>query len=221
MINSFGVFDIIGPRMTGPSSSHTAGACRLAHLARHVAGNDVRKLSLTLYGSFAQTGPGHGTDKALIAGALGMLPDDTDIINAYARAEEAGMPVHIEYSEEEAPHPNTARIRITDSGGQEIEVLGASTGGGKIRILEINGLEVRISGDYPTLVIQYRDVPGVVSVVTHVLAQHNINIAFMRVFRHGRGADAYMTIETDQLVVPKIRDLIEGLSAEITTVFTV
>lgn len=221
MISTFGVFDIIGPRMTGPSSSHTAGACRLAHLARHLANNDVRELELTLYGSFAQTGLGHGTDKALIAGATGMLPDDTDIINAYARAEEVGLRVCIEYSDEEPPHPNTARIRITDSNGRETELLGASTGGGKIRVLEINGQEVRISGDYPTLIIQYRDVPGVVSVVTHVLAQHHINIAFMRVFRHGRGADAYMTIETDQPVEPKIRDLIVGLTGEITAVFAI
>lgn len=221
MISTFGVFDIIGPRMTGPSSSHTAGACRLAHLARHVANNDVRKLDIVLYGSFAQTGPGHGTDKALIAGAMGMLPDDSDIVNAYERAKEAGLPVNIEYSDEEPQHPNTARIRITDSEGRETELLGASTGGGKIRVLEINGQEVRISGDYPTLILQYRDVPGVISVVTHVLAQHHINIAFMRVFRHGRGADAYMTIETDQPVEPKIRNLIEGLSDEISAVFAI
>lgn len=220
-MQEYSVFDIIGPRMIGPSSSHTAGACKMAHIARHIAGNDVKSVAFTLYGSFAQTGAGHGTDKALIAGALGMRQDDADIINAYARAEEAGIPVVFHIGEDTAPHPNTAHIEITDSNGKRTEVLGASIGGGNIRILEINRLAVEISGDYPTLVIQYRDVPGVVAVVTHVLAQHHINIAFMRVFRHGKGADAYMTIETDQTVSLKVRELIVNLSDEITTAFAV
>ncbi len=220
-MNDFSVFDIIGPRMTGPSSSHTAGACKLANIARRIADNDVQSASITLYGSFAQTGAGHGTDKALIAGIMGMLPDDTDIVNAPEIAKAKHLPITIELSDEEAPHPNTARICLTNSAGAVTEVLGASIGGGNIRIMEINRLEVELSGDYPTLIMQYRDVPGVVSIVTHVLAQHHINIAFMRVFRHGKGADAYMTIETDQVVEPRVRDLIVGLSDEITTAFAV
>lgn len=217
----YSVFDIIGPRMTGPSSSHTAGACKLAHTARHIAGNDVKSAAFTLYGSFAQTGVGHGTDKALIAGVLGMQPDDADIINAYARAKEAGVEVSFENSEELLPHPNMARIVITNSAGQKTDVLGASIGGGNIRILGINRLAVEISGEYPTLIFQYRDVPGVVAEVTHVLAQKHINIAFMRVFRHGRGADAYMTIETDQPVEPAIKDMIVALSDGINKAFIV
>lgn len=220
-MQEYSVFDIIGPRMTGPSSSHTAGACKMAYIARHIAGEDIKSADFTLYGSFAQTGAGHGTDKALIAGIMGMHPDDADIVNAYERAKEINLPVTFHMSEEDAPHPNTARIQTTDSNGNVTEVLGASIGGGNIRILEINRLEVEISGDYPTLIIQYRDVPGVVAVVTHVLAQHHINIAFMRVFRHGKGADAYMTIETDQSVNIKIREIIKNLSDEITTVFAV
>ncbi|MDL2234756.1 L-serine ammonia-lyase, iron-sulfur-dependent subunit beta [Christensenellaceae bacterium OttesenSCG-928-L17] len=222
MATEFSVFDIIGPRMTGPSSSHTAGACRIGNMARRIAGQPVRHAHFTLYGSFAQTGRGHGTDKALVAGVLNMPQDDARIPEALILAEEAGMQVDFTLCNEESPHgPNTVCIRLTGINGEETEVLGCSIGGGNILIVEINALEVEISGEYPTLIIQYRDVPGVVSVVTHVLAQHHINIAFMRVFRHGRGEDAYMTIETDQEISTKVRDLLVGLSDEITTAFTV
>ncbi len=220
-MTDYSVFDIIGPRMTGPSSSHTAGACRLANVARRIAGDDVAAVSFTLYGSFAKTGAGHGTDKALIAGVLGMQPDDPGIVNAYEAAKMAKLPVEMEFSDEPAGHPNTAKIRITDHTGKTTEILGCSIGGGNIRIVEINGLDLELSGDYPTLVMQYHDMPGVVAIVTHVLAQHHINIAFMRVFRHGKGADAYMTIETDQPVSAAIRELIIGLSDGITTVYSV
>lgn len=217
----YSVFDIIGPRMTGPSSSHTAGACRLANTARRIAGEDISAVTFTLYGSFAKTGAGHGTDKALIAGVLGMQPDDPGIINAYEMAEQSGVDVSFSYSEETMHHPNTVRIRITGKGGNTTEVVGESIGGGNIRIVEINGLDVELTGDYPTLIIQYQDVPGVVAVVTHVLAQHHINIAFMRVFRHGKGADAYMIIETDQAVDASTHSLIMGLSDGITAVYAV
>ncbi len=217
----YSVFDIIGPRMTGPSSSHTAGACRLANTARRIAGEDISAVTFTLYGSFAKTGAGHGTDKALIAGVLGMQPDDPGIINAYETAEQSGVDVSFSYSEETMHHPNTVRIRITGKGGNTTEVVGESIGGGNIRIVEINGLDVELTGDYPTLIIQYQDVPGVVAVVTHVLAQHHINIAFMRVFRHGKGADAYMIIETDQAVDASTHSLIMGLSDGITAVYAV
>ncbi|MDD3921008.1 MAG: L-serine ammonia-lyase, iron-sulfur-dependent subunit beta [Eubacteriales bacterium] len=217
----YSAFDIIGPRMIGPSSSHTAGACRIAHTARHIAGYHVAAAEFTLYGSFAQTGRGHGTDKALIGGVLGMAPDDARIPNAYAIAREAGVQVDFCFSDEAVEHPNTARIKITAEDGAVTEVVGQSIGGGNINIVEINGLDVTLSGDYPTLIVQYQDVPGVVAVVTHILAQYHINIAFMRVFRHGRGADAYMTIETDQPVDGKVLALISGLSDGISRVFSV
>lgn len=221
-MTEYSVFDIVGPRMTGPSSSHTAGACRLGHIARHIAGAEAVCVKYTLYGSFAKTGAGHGTDKALVAGVLGMLMDDPRIADAFYHAEAAGLSWTFIKSEEEAAyHPNTARIEITDVEGNTTEVLGCSVGGGNILVVEINGLEVEITGEYPTLIIQYRDAPGVVSVVTHVLAQHQINIAFMRVFRHGKGADAYMTIETDQPVGNRLKDLIVNLSTEIKRAFTV
>jgi L-serine dehydratase len=209
-MEDFSVFDIIGPRMTGPSSSHTAGAVRLANTARKIAEDDVAEVRFTLYGSFAETGKGHGTDKALIAGVLGMEPDDARIKDAYRIAREQDVFVSVEYSDEPTDHPNTARIIITGSDGQITEVIGESVGGGNIRITSINGLAVEFSGEYPTLVIQHNDKPGVIAEVSHVLAQLGVNIAFMRVFRHGKGEDAYMTIETDQ---PVTDDMLNKLFA--------
>ena len=220
-MEDFSVFDIIGPRMTGPSSSHTAGAVRLAHIARKIAGGDVAQASFTLYGSFAETGRGHGTDKALVAGALGMEPDDPRIKEAFQVAREMGIPVSVEFSEETPAHPNTARIVIIGSNGQTTDVIGESVGGGNILITQINGLAVEFSGEYPTLVIQHNDQPGVIAEVSHVLAQLNVNIAFMRVFRHGKGEDAYMTIETDQPVTPDMQAMIVKLCDGINKLFAV
>lgn len=220
-MDTYSVFDIIGPRMTGPSSSHTAGAVRLAHVARHIAGMRVSEAQFTLYGSFAETGKGHGTDKALIAGVLGMQPDDARIKDAYRIAREQEVFVSVEYSEEPVEQPNTAKIVITSPDGRVTDVVGCSVGGGSILITEINGLNVELSGEYPTLIIQHRDEPGVIAEVSHVLAQLNINIAFMRVFRHGKGEDAYMTIETDQTVTQDMVGMIEKLCHNIIKMFAV
>ena len=207
--------------MTGPSSSHTAGAVRLANIARKIAGDDVAEVAFTLYGSFAETGRGHGTDKALIAGALGLKPDDPGIKDAYQIARRDEVLVQVEYSDEPVRHPNTARIRITGSDGNITDVLGVSVGGGNILVTEIDGLGVELTGDYPTLVAQYRDEPGVIAEISHVLAQLKINIAFMRVFRHGKGEDAYMTIETDQPITDDMLRTIRMLCPTLQRVFAV
>ena len=220
-MEQFSVFDIIGPRMTGPSSSHTAGAVRLANIARKIAGDDVAEVAFTLYGSFAETGRGHGTDKALIAGALGLKPDDPGIKDAYQIARRDEVLVQVEYSDEPVRHPNTARIRLTGSDGNITDVLGVSVGGGNILVTEIDGLGVELTGDYPTLVAQYRDEPGVIAEISHVLAQLKINIAFMRVFRHGKGEDAYMTIETDQPITDDMLRMIRMLCPTLQRVFAV
>ena len=179
-MENFSVFDIVGPRMTGPSSSHTAGAAKIALIARRIINRPVKEVRFTLYGSFAETGRGHGTDKALIGGILGFEPDDPRIREAYKYAKSRGVLVNIIMSDE----------RWT-------EVKGESIGGGNILITEIDHLEVELSGDYPTLIIRHHDEPGVIAEVSHVLAQMRLNIAFMKVFRHGKGEDAYMCIETD------------------------
>ncbi|MBE5780771.1 MAG: L-serine ammonia-lyase, iron-sulfur-dependent, subunit beta [Clostridiales bacterium] len=220
-MKQYGAFDIIGPRMVGPSSSHTAGAARLAFVAHRIAGYDVRKVRFTLFGSFAKTGKGHGTDRALIGGMLGYAPDDIRIRDAYQHAKEAGMEVEFVYSNTAMPHPNTVRMVATNGRGEVTEVMGESIGGGSIRITEINGLEVELSGDYPTLIVEHIDYPGVISTVTSVLARRFINIAFMRVFRHAKNATAYMIIETDLPVEEEVTDEILLSSTEVTKVFRV
>lgn len=220
-MENFSVFDIVGPRMTGPSSSHTAGAVRMAHVARHIADRDVAKARFTLYGSFAETGRGHGTDKALIGGILGMEPDDPNIKFAYEIARRQGVLIDVAFSDEVSEQPNTARMEIIGSNGKRTEVVGVSVGGGNILITEINGLNVELTGDYPTLIVQHHDEPGVIAEVTHVLAQLKVNIAFMKVFRHGRGEDAYMCIETDQAVTDEMQAMIRALCPSIGTLFAV
>ena len=215
------VFDIIGPRMTGPSSSHTAGAVRIAFIARRLVGEEISRVHFTLYGSFAETGRGHGTDKALIGGILGFMPDDERIRNAYEIAKKQGIGVDFTFSDEPADHPNTVKIELWDVHDRMMEVVGRSVGGGNILITEINEQGVELSGEYPTLIVSHRDEPGVIAEVSHVLAQLNINIAFMRVFRHGRGRDAYMCIETDTPVTKQMQVIIRQLCKGITELFAV
>ncbi len=214
-MENFSVFDIVGPRMTGPSSSHTAGAARIALMARRIINREIREVNFTLYGSFAETGRGHGTDKALIAGILGFEPDDPRIRDAYEYAKERGVLVNIIMSDEPTRHPNTVKIEACDEDDRWTEVKGESIGGGNILITEIDHLEVELSGDYPTLIIRHHDEPGVIAEVSHVLAQLRVNIAFMRVFRHGRGEDAYMCIETDTEVTEGMQEIIRQLCKSI------
>ncbi len=215
------VFDIIGPRMTGPSSSHTAGAVRIAYIARKLIGTEISRVHFTLYGSFAETGRGHGTDKALIGGILGFSPDDERIPHAYELAMDQGVQVNFTYSDATVDHPNTVKIELLDVNDRKMEVVGRSVGGGNILITEINEQAVELSGDYPTLIVSHRDEPGVIAVVSQVLAQLKVNIAFMRVFRHGRGRDAYMCIETDTPVTKEMQTIIRQLCSGITELFAV
>ena len=208
-MQTFRLFDIIGPRMIGPSSSHTAGAARLAYMAYHIAGGDVKRAELTLYGSFAQTGRGHGTDKALLAGVLGLEPDDERLRYSRLLAQEAGVEYDIRFSGDPPgnyDYANMARIRIEGHKGQLTDVLGASIGGGNILITEINGLSVSFTGEYPALLVRHIDAPGAISDVTAVLARARINVAGMKVFRQSRGQDACMIIETDTPVPPAIQE---------------
>lgn len=211
-MENFSVFDIIGPRMTGPSSSHTAGAVRLGYIARRIMGAEPSHASFTLYGSFAETGRGHGTDKALIAGLLGCMPDDARIRSAYKLARDSGLSVDFTWSDEPAEHPNTVRIEAEDVNGKRTDVVGRSVGGGNILITRINGLEVEVTGDYPTLIVQHKDMPGVISDVSRVLAQLGVNIAYMRVFRRSKGdEEAFMCIESDNPVTPDMQEIIRRL----------
>ena len=196
-MKEYGLFDLIGPQMIGPSSSHTAGAARIGYVASRMAGGCVKKAVVTLYGSFAETGKGHGTDKAVVAGLLGCAPDDDRLRIAPQLAKEWGRDIRVEFSDEEMKHPNTAGSVFENEDGRKIHMTGASIGGGNIEIQSINGMDVSFGCDYPTLLIFHQDRPGVISSVTGVLAEHEINIAFMKVFRNSRWQNACMVIETD------------------------
>jgi L-serine dehydratase len=200
----YSVFDIIGPRMIGPSSSHTAGAARLGKVARRISGNDVAKVTFILYGSFAKTYKGHGTDRALLAGVMDMEPSDPDLGRSLDYAKKAGLDYEFVVNDADPPHPNTVKMVITGSSGKKTEVVGCSIGGGNIKVIQINGLNVEFTGEYPTLVIRHVDRPGVIAEVTSLMVKFNINIAFMRVFRQSRGQDAFMIIETDTEILKKV-----------------
>ena len=192
-----GVFEIIGPVMIGPSSSHTAGAARLGRLVRHLLGERPVRVVLTIYGSFAQTYRGHGTDRACVAGLLGWAPDDARLRDALEKAPTLGLDVTIETSDEDAMHPNTAKFLVTGESGGRHEYVGISTGGGRIRLLEIDKHSVDLDGTSDTLVTVHHDRPGIVAFVSRILADAKINISAMRLYRKERHQAAMMFIETD------------------------
>jgi L-serine dehydratase len=193
------IFEIVGPVMIGPSSSHTAGAVRLGRLAAAIFGETPTEARILLHGSFASTGLGHGTDLALVAGLLGMTPDDERIVQALHLAKDAGMGVTFVETDLGETHPNTARFHLKDAEGREMLVQGCSVGGGNVVVTRIDDFDVEVNGDLPALVVEHVDRPGVIAGVSAALAEAGVNIAGMRVSRERRGARAMMLIETDQV----------------------
>ena len=195
MIN---IFDMMGPVMVGPSSSHTAGAARIGNMGRTLLGEEVARADIGLYGSFAETGYGHGTDRALLAGLLGMKPDDLRIPNAYEEANRAGMAYSFRTVELRDAHPNTALLELTGKSGKQLTLQASSIGGGAIVVNKIDGINVSFTGEFNTLIVRNQDESGSVAAITSILSQLRINVANMSVNRHRRGGDALMVIETDQ-----------------------
>ena len=193
-----GVFDIVGPVMIGPSSSHTAGAVRLGLMARKILGEEAVRAEINLHGSFARTYRGHGTDKALIAGILGFAPEDERIREALQIARDHGLEFSFQTVNLEEAHPNTAVIYLVGRSGRTARVRGASVGGGNIMISNIDGYQVELTGQYPALITIHHDCPGVITRVTQILAHAAVNIAFMRVSRQNRGETAMMIMELDE-----------------------
>ena len=192
------IFDIMGPIMVGPSSSHTAGAARIGFLTRRLLGSTPRRAELLLHGSFASTGEGHGTHQALVAGLLGMLPDDERIPDSFSLAQQAGLDYTIGTVVLRGAHPNTALLRLEGASGRKLEVMGASIGGGRINICQIDGITTNFGGDHNTLIVHNQDTPGHVAEVTTALAQRGINIATMQLYRSTAGGYAVMVLECDQ-----------------------
>ena len=205
------LFDILGPIMVGPSSSHTAGAVRIGSMARALFGQQPKTARLYLHGSFASTGAGHGTYQALIAGLLGLAPDDPDVPNSYALAEQAGMSFSFETRTLRDVHPNSVLITMEAEDGRRMEMGASSLGGGRIEVFSVDGLRTAFSGELPTLLVQNNDQPGCVSRVTGVLADNNINVASLQLSRGGRGGSAVMVIECDEEVPLNTVDEIRAL----------
>ncbi len=206
------VFDIIGPVMVGPSSSHTAGAARIGRVARTLFGRQPKKAEITFYGSFAKTYQGHGSDVATVAGILDFDTSDLRLKDSIQIAKDFGIEVILTTSELQTEHPNTSRIKLSDE-QDSVEIVGISIGGGKMLITEINGFQLTLSASAPTLLVFHEDRFGMIAKVSEVLAEHRVNIGFMEVSRRERGSLALMIIELDTLVDQATIQEMEKLSS--------
>lgn len=210
-MKTLSIRDIIGPVMIGPSSSHTAGALRIALMARKLLAAEPARVTFTLYGSFAHTFRGHGTDRALVAGMLGLPPEDEQIRSSFELAAEAGLEFSfLPDAETKTAHPNTVDLLITDRLGAQTRVRGESVGGGAAVICEIDGVEVRLSGEYHSIVVKQKDECGVLAHIAACLNTFGINIATTRLFRERRGDTAYTIMETDDEIPASIAQAIEA-----------
>ena len=203
------VFDVLGPIMVGPSSSHTAGTAAIAYLAQKMINGTLKKVEFTLYGSFAQTYRGHGTDRALLGGIMGFSTFDTRIRDSFSIATKQGLEYSFYTNEEDTDiYPNTVDIRMTNETGQIMNIRGESLGGGKVRIVRINGVKVDFSGEYSSAIVIHQDKPGVVAHITKCLSERDVNIAFMRVFREAKGHIAYTIVESDHNLPSDVANLL-------------
>lgn len=205
------ILDILGPVMVGPSSSHTAGAVRIGNISRKLLADKPVKAEIYLHGSFALTGVGHGTDKAIIAGLLGMDTDDMRIPDSFEIANKEGLEFSFKKINLKEAHPNTALLKLQGENGRTLEITATSVGGGKISIAKLDGIETHFSGDYPTLVVYNIDQPGHIADVTSALSHHAINIATLNLYRNKRGGYAVMIVETDQPIPERVVKWIEHL----------
>ena len=192
------IFDIVGPVMVGPSSSHTAGAVKIGYVARKLMGEEIAEAEILLYGSFLATGSGHGTKYALVAGLLGMKPDDENIPNRFNMAIKEGMKFSFGVAKLKEAHPNSVFMKLIGKSGKKLEIIGESLGGSLINIAKIDGLTANFSGDHPTLIVHNLDQPGHVAEVTSMLAHKSVNVATLQLYRESRGGHAVMVLECDQ-----------------------
>lgn len=205
------LFDILGPVMVGPSSSHTAGAARIGLITRMLLGTEPKDVKIGLYGSFQKTYLGHGTDKALIGGLLGMAVDDIRLRDSLKYAQEAGLTYSFYQADLRGAHPNTVILDVTAQDGIQLNVQAVSVGGGEIVVKSINGLDAGFSGHENTLIVTHKDVKGMIAQISSVLTANSINIATMRVFRRSAGGEAMMVIELDGHVDQALIQWLKGM----------
>ena len=212
-MNEIGTFDILGPNMIGPSSSHTAGALRIAFVAGRMVERAV-SVKFVLYGSFARTYHGHGTDRALVGGILGYHPDDERIRDSFEHAKEAGLAFSFEenFTDKEI-YPNTVDIYVTDKDGSVVSLRGKSIGGGNAVITRLNGVDVELTGNYCTLVVEHVDKKGTLAFVTTVLSAYDLNIGSLRLYRESKRKRAYAIIEVDTNVSNQVVSALKGVES--------
>ncbi|WP_425447528.1 L-serine ammonia-lyase, iron-sulfur-dependent subunit beta [Dethiothermospora halolimnae] len=206
------VFEIIGPDMIGPSSSHTAGAARLGKFVHKLISGNIDNIDFLLHGSFAKTYQGHGTDRALMAGILGFNESDERLRDSLNIASNNKIKYKFIETNLGDVHPNTVKFIVRFKEGGSLEVTGSSIGGGNIKIIEINGLKLEFTGQYPAILTKHIDNPGVVNNITKLLAKYDINIAFMSVYRQDKGQEASMVIETDDKLDLLLLDDIKNIN---------
>ena len=205
------LFDLIGPVMIGPSSSHTAGAARIGLTTRRLMGEDIIRADIGLHGSFAKTYRGHGTDRALVGGLMGMEVDEENLRDSLSIARDAGMVIHFQNMNIRGAHPNTVRMTVTGVSGRMMEVEAASVGGGNIEVHKIDGLGVNFTGKENTIIIRHMDTPGAIASVTGALASGNVNIANVQGYRRQQGGDAMIVMELDGVPEKAVLDAINSL----------
>lgn len=206
------VFDVLGPNMIGPSSSHTAGTAVIAYLAQKMIPGPLTEVEFILYGSFAKTYRGHGTDRALLGGIMGFSTDDIRIRDSFRIAQERGLSYRFTVNEAETDiYPNTVDVIMTNAQGRTMTVRGESLGGGKVRIVRINRVAVEFTGEYSAVIVIHRDKPGMVAHITKCLSDYGVNIAFMRMFREAKGDIAYSIVESDERLPA---DIVDDLSVD-------
>ncbi len=205
------IFDIVGPVMVGPSSSHTAGAVKIGYVSRKLMGEEITEAEILLYGSFLATGNGHGTKYALVAGLLGMKPDDENIPNSFEIAESKGLKLTFGAAKLKEAHPNSVLMILTGVSGKKLEIVGESLGGSLINISKVDGLSANFSGEHPTLIVHNQDQPGHVAEVTSMLAHKSVNVATLQLYRESRGGHAVMVLECDQEIPRQALDWLEHL----------
>ena len=208
--NYIGIFEVMGPPMIGPSSSHTSGAATIAWMARQIFSGVPVKATFTLYGSFAETYKGHGTDRALIGGVLGYRSNDDRIRDAYKYASEEGLSVNFVVDREtEVSHPNTVDIVMESADGHSLLIRGESVGGGRVRIKRMNNIDVDFTGEFSTMIVGHLNITGTIAFITTCLAEGQVNIANLRSFREADGKSAFTVIETEGFISDEIQSKIK------------
>ncbi|WP_066495198.1 L-serine ammonia-lyase, iron-sulfur-dependent subunit beta [Abyssisolibacter fermentans] len=220
-MKNYSAFDIIGPKMVGPSSSHTAGANRLGRVARKIVKEDIRRVKFLLHGSFSKTYKGHGTDRALLAGIMGMIESDEELKKSFEIAKKQGIKYEFVETNLGDVHPNTVKFIIEKSNEEQVEIMGTSIGGGNIIITEINGMRLEFTGKYPTVITRHKDYPGVIAKVAKIFSDYHMNIAFMSVYRQDKGQDAFMVIELDNELKDDLTRNIKSEAEEVRDVYII